>query len=75
MAEKRPDDIPASDPATPIPPDPAIAEEARQFAREAIQEMKQGHSDEARLVIDEARQMDPKAVEDVLQQQDKTGQR
>ncbi|HEX4260525.1 MAG TPA: hypothetical protein VHY76_05445 [Acetobacteraceae bacterium] len=45
---------------------PERHEEAEKLAREALQERQAGHKDEAKFVLDEARKLDPEAVQEVL---------
>ena len=44
---------------------------ARHLAEEAMEELKQGNKDEAKFVLDEARDLDPGAVDEVLKEQKK----
>jgi len=47
-------------------------EEAKHLAEEAVEEMSQGNKEEGKFVLDEARKLDPSAVEEVLDDQGKT---
>ena len=42
------------------------SEEARNLAREAVEEMRHGDRDEAKFLADEAKALDAKAADDVL---------
>jgi hypothetical protein len=48
------------------PTDPDTRKEAENLAHEAVEEMKQGHKDEARFIIEEARHLDKDTVERVV---------
>ena len=48
--------------------DPEQREEARHLAEEAIEEMSRGNKDEAKFVLDEARGLDNRAVDQVLRE-------
>lgn len=50
----------------------SASQEAHELAEEAMQELQQGHEDEARFVLEEARRIDPEAVEEVVHDQAKT---
>lgn len=41
-------------------------DEAKHLAEEAVDELRQGHLDEARFVVQEAKSLDPRAVREVL---------
>jgi hypothetical protein len=60
--------MPASKPTTPQP-DPHTSTEARRLAEEAMQERRSGNQDEAEFVLEEARALDRKAVEQVVRQE------
>ncbi|MBV8095638.1 MAG: hypothetical protein JOY71_24615 [Acetobacteraceae bacterium] len=47
-------------------------EEAKHLAEEAVEEMSQGNKEEGKFVLEEARKLDPSAVEEVLDDQGKT---
>jgi hypothetical protein len=51
------------------PGDAGTREEARRLAEEAMEEMKQGNKEEAKFVLDEARDLDKAAVDEVLKKQ------
>jgi len=53
--------------------DAGTREEARHLAEEAIEEMKQGNKEEAKFVLDEARDLDKAAVDEVLKEQKRNG--
>ena len=47
-------------------------DEAVHLAEEAVEELQAGNEDEARFVLEEAKRLDPDAVEDVLHDQAKS---
>jgi hypothetical protein len=53
------------------PQDQRGAEEARHLAEEAMEEMQHGNKDEAKFLLDEARQLDKQAAEQVAQDKQK----
>ena len=50
----------------PAAADPGKQAEARHLAEEAVEELQQGHKDEAAFVLNEARALDKGVVEQVL---------
>jgi hypothetical protein len=46
-------------------PDPSPSEEARNLAKEAVEEIKHGNKEEGNFILDEAKKLDPKAAEEV----------
>jgi hypothetical protein len=50
--------------------DPGTQDEARHLAEEAVQEMQQGNKEEAEFVLNEARDLDKSAVDEVLKKQE-----
>ncbi|MBN8903314.1 MAG: hypothetical protein BGO51_21160 [Rhodospirillales bacterium 69-11] len=54
-------------------PDAGNAAEAEQLAREALEERRGGNEEEAKFVLDEARDLDRGAVEKVLKEQTAKG--
>jgi hypothetical protein len=56
------------------PIDPETRKEAENLAHEAVEELKQGHKDEARFIIEEARHLD-KATADEVMHEDKAPKR
>lgn len=51
--------------------DPETHKEAENLAREALEEIREGHKDEGQFLIDEARHLDKSAVEEVLDERGK----
>ena len=47
-------------------------EEAKHLAEEAVEEMGHGNKEEGKFVLEEARKLDPSAVDEVLDDQGKT---
>ena len=45
---------------------PGRAEEAHNLAVEALEEIKHGNKEEGKFLLDEAKQLDPKAAEEVV---------
>src|SRR5437763_14800162 len=52
-------------------PDPEKREEAVNLAKEALEELQHGNKEEAKFLTEEARELDPEAVEAVLHDQDR----
>jgi len=69
MARK--DDQPSKKPTAGSTADSSTREEAQHLAEEAVQEMKQGNTEEADFVLNEARSLDKDAVEQVLKREHK----
>ena len=52
-------------------PDPSTRDEARHLAEEALEERDRGNKEEAQFVLDEARDLDKGAVDEVLKEHKK----